>query len=315
MEHLARTLRADPGFDELARRVAELSGVAFFADRPDELAERVARRCTVRGCNQLGDYRALLELEADGAERDDLTAELAIGETCFFRHPEQLAVFECEVLPRLIELRRGVRSLRIWSAGCASGAEPYTFAALIRRALGAAAGAWRLTILGSDVDPKALAQAREASYSAWALRSVGPCERAASFTADEQRWRLSDSLRRAVVFERHNLVADPFEPPLGGGYDLIVCRNVFIYLDPAVAQRIAVHLADALAPGGWLMLGHAEARQAPSHLDPLPSPAGALFQRPAEQPFGRRFTDRPESPTSATTRLTGRRTCDQEAKP
>lgn len=189
---------------------------------------------------------------------------LLVHETYFFRHPDQLRLLADVVLPRLLQDRidAGSRDLRIWCAGCASGEEVYTLALLVQTALATRAGAWNVTILGTDLSEHSLALARAGVYAHAvglnSFRDVPAFARhhfAAILTAAATTWSASAELRRLTRFAQHNLATDP--PPLRD-VDLVVCRNTLIYFDEPHARAAIGSLEAALRPAGALLLGPAE---------------------------------------------------------
>ncbi|MFC7612206.1 CheR family methyltransferase [Teichococcus aestuarii] len=194
------------------------------------------------------------------AEWAALEAEITIGETFFFRYAEQFAALGETILPALLERARPRSRLRIWSAGCASGAEPYSVAILLRRLLGEALPDWRLSILGTDLNEAVLETARQARFSRWALRTLSPEELQRDFipAADGRHWLLRPQHRAMVRFEKHNLLSllDGTSPLQFTDYDLILCRNVLIYFHPEVVLRIVRALSERLHEGAgccWAM--------------------------------------------------------------
>ena len=173
-----------------------------------------------------------------------LIEHAVVGETYFYRHPEQL-----HALAGL--LREHPEPLRIWSAGCASGEEPYSMAMAL---LDAGRGGRGDAIIATDVSERALRSARAGVYNAWSLRRMPPHVRSGHLEGEGQ-WRVSDKARALVELRRHNLVADP-PPP--GPFDAVLCRNVLIYFEPPTAAAILYRLASALTPGGFLVLSPVE---------------------------------------------------------
>src|SRR5439155_12434515 len=167
--------------------------------------------------------------------------------------------------PDLIERHSGEQRLRLWSAGCSTGEEPYTLAILMREHFDIHP-AWDVLLVGTDVNRESLRIAREGNYPAWSFRATPDEIRSRYFLASDTGWRLTDSIRRMTRFAWLNLGADPLTPP-SPELDLIMCRNVTIYFDAVATQRLYQALVRALAPGGWLMLG-------PS--DPVPADRGGL---------------------------------------
>ncbi len=238
----------------------------YYADKDGQLRDRVRRRMAATGTDAFG-YLALLQATDDPAAEAEwaaLEAEITIGETFFFRYAEQFAALEDVILPALLRARAPTRRLRIWSAGCASGAEPYSVAILLHRLLGDRLPDWSVSILGTDLNAAALEAARRAEFGQWALRSMPEADRARDFepVADSggRRWRLREAFRAMVRFERQNLLA-LVEPgaPAPAEFDLVLCRNVLIYFHPERVQALVRRFGESLAADGWLLLGHAEA--------------------------------------------------------
>jgi chemotaxis protein methyltransferase CheR len=222
----------------------------------------------------------LADLAATPTLMDDLAGRVTIGETYFFRDPEQFALIEREILPALLGPRApDSRPLRIWSAGCATGEEPYTLAILASR-LGAAG---RTRIVGTDISRRALSRARRARYTRWSLRGVPPDMVDAHFLPVGDRFELRRTLRDAVSFRSLNLADDTYPSSATGivGMDLILCRNVLIYFDRETIARVAARLVASLAPDGWLVLGASD----PPLGDVVPcevvvTGAGLIYRRP-----------------------------------
>jgi chemotaxis protein methyltransferase CheR len=189
----------------------------------------------------------------------DLVEYLTVGETYFLRDPAQIAALRQTILPDVLTRRATSRRLRMWSAGCSTGEEPYTLAILLMEK--GVTPAWDLQLVGTDVNRDSLRTARDAQYPAWSFRATPDEMRERYFEPAERGWRLIDPIRRMARFAWMNLGAEAIMPP-SGDMDLIMCRNVTIYFDEAATQRLYRVLVRALSPGGWLMLG-------PS--DPLPA--------------------------------------------
>ncbi len=259
-------LAADPPdpFAAIKALVIERTLHHYYENKEPLLRERVLHRMAACGVDAAG-YLALLQGGAGSeAEWSALEDQITVGETFFFRFAEQFAALDRTILPTLIRDRAGSRTLRIWSAGCSTGAEPYSIAILLHRLLGERLADWSISILGTDISEAALAAARAAEYGDWALRSLSDDERRRDFTAlpgpRATRWRLRQVFQRMVRFERQNLLrlveADPSTLPQ---YDLLLCRNVLIYFHADRVQSLLRRFEASLAPDGWLLLGHAEA--------------------------------------------------------
>ena len=150
--------------------------------------------------------------------------------------------------------------LRVWSAGCSTGAEPYSLAILLRRDHGSRLAGWDVSVVGTDINREFLARAREGVFEAWALRNTPEEVRQACFTPVGNAWRINLEYREGVSFQYHNLVTHPFPSLLNNlfAFDLILCRNVTIYFNVEIVRRIVEHFRESLVEGGWLLVGHAE---------------------------------------------------------
>ena len=252
-----------PELDLFQQAIVARLGLRFDDSRLTFLAEVLLRRVAARRLSTGAYLAALLtELEASD-ELSALARELTVGETYFFRHRDQFNAF-CDVaLPERFSARARSRSLRLLSAGCASGEEAYSLAILLREH-GVEPG-FEISIQGVDLNPDALAKAAAGLYSPWALRETSAELRGRWFTPEGRDFRLAQSLRQSVRFDQHNLVLDAHTLLPPGAFDVIFCRNVLMYFTTEHATAIVQRLARALAPGGFLFLGHAETLRGLSH--------------------------------------------------
>jgi chemotaxis protein methyltransferase CheR len=246
-------------YRELKRQVLEYTGLSYYSDRDEDLAARMSRRLAARGCGDAATYLQLLR--QDPQEFDCLVGELTIGETYFFRQPEQFRILKETIFPEILSRKRYCRQLRIWSAGCAIGAEPYSLSILLRLEFGKEIEGWDVSILATDINVEFLAHAREALFGAWTLRETPPEMMARCFLREGNRWRVLPEFRRQVVFQRHNLMSGGTPALDGLPFDLILCRNVLIYFSQNTISTVADSFFSALNPGGWLLVGHAEPNQ------------------------------------------------------
>lgn len=216
-------------------------------------------------------------------ERELLMGHFSTGETYFFRDKGLLGLLAARVLPELVARRAAQRSLRLWSAGCASGEEAYSLAMLIDEMAPTLAG-WDVRILGTDINGDALARARRGAYGQWSFRALDEARLTRYFRQCGREWQLDARLRARVEFERRDLLVDEAGAGGGdaGGFGLILCRNVFIYLTPPAVTHIAGKLAAALADDGYLVPGHGELLGCvPSGLEVLSCADATLYRRPA----------------------------------
>ncbi len=287
------SLAADPAYAGLKARIIARTGHHYYADKDDLLSDRLRRRFRALGVADAAAYAALLERSPE--EWTALEAEITIGETFFFRYAEQFAALRETILPDLLAARAAERSLRIWSAGCSTGAEPYSLAILVHELLGRALPDWQVTILGTDISAAALATARAAAYGRWALRTSPPEERMRYFravppqpgAAREGGYALRETYRRMVRFERRNLLelVGGGAPPHLDGFDLILCRNVLIYFEAETVAALMRAFGARLRDRGWLLIGHAEPNPAfAGWLDAVSLPGTVAYRRPGEAP-------------------------------
>ncbi len=271
----------------------------YGSSRIDDAISHVLPRTT---CADAG---ALFEVLSSGDQADwlDMVVQyLTVGETYFMRDPAQIAALRGTILPEMVERRAADRRLRLWSAGCSTGEEPYTLAILLHEQT--VLDDWEVLLYGTDVNRDSLRHAREARYPAWSFRATPETFRQRYFQPHGNMWRLAESVRRLVRFGWSNLAAEPFAAP-SNDFDLIVCRNVTIYFDDATTQRLYRALVASLAPGGWLMLGSSDPLPADrTELQRVDASDTVLWRRPSVAPVARvsRLPATPR-PTAARARL------------
>lgn len=234
-------------WDQFVHEVQIRAGIDLKAYKAGQVQRRVQGLMLRSGVEHLGDYLGLLDREP--GRRQELQSCVTVAVSEFFRTPEQFQHLAVEVLPRLLELRAG---LRIWSAGCSYGAEPYSLALLLHQLQPAV----RHYLLATDVDELALARARAGdSFSEHDLRNVSHEWREFFGPGREKgHYAVTSALRTMVTFRRHDLLSDSVE----ADFDLIVCRNVMIYFTDDAKLRLYASLYSALRPGGYLFVGDAE---------------------------------------------------------
>jgi len=242
----------------LAALLHERTGLATRPDGyPALRLAFLARLAEVRpGVRDAADYLDLLRSSEGDEELRRLLPLVTVGKTSFFRDERQFRALEA-LLPGMLESakKRGGR-VSIWSAGCATGEEVYSIA---MSAAGAGVAPGDLSVLGTDVNPEAVAAASRGVFESRRLRDVPPALAERWFVPAPKGCAVSPELRRWVAGVRtHNLVA-PNWPRIGPpGWDAIFCRNVIIYFDTATTQRLLARFLEALLPGGWLFLGYSE---------------------------------------------------------
>jgi chemotaxis protein methyltransferase CheR len=261
----------DREFDAVRALVQHVAGISLARGKEGLVRSRLAPRLRTLGLADFRSYLDHIERDASGAELVQLIDLITTNKTSWFREVEHF-----ELLQREFTRRRG-EGLRIWSAGCSSGEEPYTIAIVAREVLGAMAGDMRL--LATDLSTRILRRAREARYRRQDLADVPPQLAARHFTrtaGDGDLYQVVDATRALVRFARLNLMGDW---PMRGPFDVIFCRNVMIYFDRPTQQRLVERFAALLAPGGYLFVGHSESLTALDHDLKYVQPA--VYRRPA----------------------------------
>ncbi|MGD1037589.1 MAG: chemotaxis protein CheB [Roseiarcus sp.] len=216
------------------------------------LERRVERRMAMAAIKTAGEY--LDFLLRDAGERDQLSRDLLINVTGFFRDAPVFDFLAKNVIPGLVRDHAPDRPLRIWVAGCSSGEETYSLAMLFREQIDASKRDIKLQVFASDVDPDAVASAREGLYPESIEADVSPSRLAAFFSTEDRSYRVSPELRSSVVFTVQDVLADPPFARL----DFVSCRNLLIYLRPEAQAKVASIFHFALREGGLLLLGNAE---------------------------------------------------------
>jgi chemotaxis protein methyltransferase CheR len=274
----------DPLYSRLKEHLVESTGLAYYADKDDDLARRVGRRLASVGAQDCASYLEMLRDPLRGPpELDFLIAEITIGETHFFRHMEHFAALRELVLPGLIDRNQAHRRLRIWCAGCADGAEPYSLSILLKRDMGYRLMGWDVSILGTDINRHGLAFARNGRYEEWSLRGTSEDLRRNCFQKEGKHWCISPQFKEGVSYQYHNLVEHPFPllPSNLSSFDLIVCRNVMIYFASDVMHRLVRQFHDCLVPGGWLLVGPSEPNMSYfTSFRAVNAPGVTLYQKP-----------------------------------
>ena len=251
----------DPAFQRLKRKLIDSTGLAFYAERDTLLTQVIAARLAGLGLRDCNAYAKFLAEGAEGsAEMELLTGQLTIGETYFFRDEDQFAAIRDVILPDILQRNRATNELRIWSAGCSTGAEPYSLAILLADEMAPQIAGWKVSIYASDLNRSFLAQAAAGKYRASALRATSEQRKRDCFSHQGLVWTLDSRYKERVTFHHLNLAQSQFPTPWQGGthLDLILCRNVMIYFAPEVNRRLIAEFHRPLEVGGWLVVGASE---------------------------------------------------------
>jgi chemotaxis protein methyltransferase CheR len=242
-------------FTVIAAFLKQRSGLIITADKQYLLESRLSAMMRELG---LADLTAVAErLRQTGADplKDRVVDAMTTNETSFFRDAHPFEALRKTVIPGLIQRRERARSLRIWSAACSTGQEPYSLAMLLKENFPLLAG-WKVEILATDISPTALARARQGTYSTFEVQRGMPIQMLIRhFSQIGDTWRINDELRRPIVFQPINLLGELSQL---GAFDIVLCRNVLIYFDAPTKTRILNGIAGRLAADGALLLGGAE---------------------------------------------------------
>jgi chemotaxis protein methyltransferase CheR len=242
---MTSTLPRADDYAQFCEGVRRLAGIDLGQYKRSQMERRIRSFALRRGLDDLGAY--LTTLSTDSAERGAFLDRMTINVSQLWRNPEQWAALAGDVLP---ELCAG-GTLHAWSAGCSYGAEAYTLAAL---ALETAPGL-RVEITGTDIDERMVARAREGRFSAEDARTAPPVQLARWFDRDGDGWVAKRQLAAPVRFAVGDLLRMTFPP---SRYDLVLCRNTVIYFKDDVRDTLHGRLADAIRPGGYLLIGATE---------------------------------------------------------
>jgi chemotaxis protein methyltransferase CheR len=280
----ASTLKmSDADFAQLRTIVYDRAGIHFQDSKKYVLESRLARRLEELEFDCFGQYLMFLTMGPYQQEEfQEMFNRITINETSFFRNEPQLDVFEQRILPDLLEKRKHTKRLRLWSAACSSGEEPYTLAIQLHRSLGVRLADWKIEILGTDISEKVLTQAQSGLYPKYAVRSMCPMTLRRYFTEDPAKhgnFVLDPEIRSMVHFEILNL-KDRFAAKRFGKWDVIFCRNVLIYFDDAMKAQCARLYHEQLEDDGTLFIGHSESlRNLDVPFEQLNHPQGFAYQK------------------------------------
>lgn len=236
------------------------SGIFFNESKQYFLENRLSKRLGELSLRSYGDYLSLLQGSQGAAELKRLFVEITTNETSFWRNPPQIEAFQNIVLPEAARLarERGQTRLRIWSAACSSGEEPYTLAMICHELRDTVLRGVAVEILGTDISEKVLAQAQDGVYNAYTLRNLTPEQLQRHFLPlGRDLFQVKSDLQRYTSFRNFNLVDYAAYRALAT-FDVIFCRNVLIYFDEAVKGQVLKGFHAQLHPHAYLLVGHSE---------------------------------------------------------
>jgi chemotaxis protein methyltransferase CheR len=242
-------------FEFIAQLLYQRSGLVITQEKAYLLESRlnpVARRWDMDGIDAL---IAALRSKKDERLMVDVTEAMTTNESFFFRDVRPFDQFKEVVLPHLLEARAARKQIRIWSAACSSGQEPYTLAMLLKEEGPRLAG-WKVEIVATDLSTEILNKAKEGLYSQFEVQRGLPITLLMKhFTQEGEKWRISEEIRRMVSYRTFNLLENPSAL---GQFDVVFCRNVLIYFDQATKGQVLARIAQIMPNDGFLYLGGAE---------------------------------------------------------
>lgn len=278
---------APPGFDaaEFERFcdfLRERTGLSYTEAKRYYVDRRVARRMEAVGAADFREYLNLLRFQASGEELQLLVNQMTVNETYFFREKYQFDCLVNHVLGEVVQKRRESRPVRIWSAGCSTGEEPYSVAIMLLE-YWSRVDEFEVELYASDIDSTVLDRARDGFYEERSVQQL-PAHLLSKYfhQITPGRWRIIDELRESIDFTRVNIV-DPADVSGFRDFDVIFCRNLLIYFDDLGRREAAAMFYEALAPGGFICLGHSESMGRMSSLfTPRRFPEAILYQKPRQ---------------------------------
>lgn len=245
-------------FHQIASFLREHTGIALTEAKATLVYSRLAKRIRKLGLADFDAYCAFIETPQGLSERDEMVAALTTNVTRFFREPHHFDYLRQSIVPKLADAARRGDRVRLWSAACSSGEEPYSMALTLLDAFPEAAR-YDVKILATDIDPNVIARGRAGVYRNEAVAPIPAAMRdrwlARERTGDEVSWRVKDEVRNLIAFKQLNLIGDW---PMRGRFDVIFCRNVVIYFEEATQAALWARFKNALTLDGRLFIGHSE---------------------------------------------------------
>ncbi|MGA2083752.1 MAG: CheR family methyltransferase [Holophaga sp.] len=274
---------------QVSHLIGQRLGLDFSSGRKDDLQRGcmdAARECGFADLAEWADW--MLSGPLDPSRLQTLASHLTVGETYFFREMQTWDALAGHILPGLIQARRSRgRRLRIWSAGCCTGEEPYSLAILLQRIL-PDWRAWDVTITATDVNPRFLDKAREGIFSEWSFRNEPAGIKERYFTrTGAGNWAINPEIKQMVSIDYLNLVEEPFPPKVIGteALDLILCRNVLMYFQASQIPKVVRNFHRALDADGWLVVSPSEAsKRLYPQFTSVNFPGAILFRKGGAEP-------------------------------
>ncbi|MCX7908057.1 MAG: protein-glutamate O-methyltransferase CheR [Ignavibacteria bacterium] len=256
----AKYTLTDEGFKELRDIIYKTSGIYYSESKKYLLESRILKRIQSLKLNSLYDYVNFIKNPANKGELKNLFDAITINETYFFRAEQQFDALEKIIIPELIRNKSPQMNpvvIRIWSAACSTGEEPYTIAMIITEKVKPIYPNVQFQILGSDISSQVLEVAQSGIYKEYSVRNMPEVYLKKYFVSKDGLYYLKDEIKKLVRFSNINLF-DASQMKLVSNCDVIFCANVLIYFDIPAKQKVVSYLFDALNPGGYLFIGYSE---------------------------------------------------------
>lgn len=265
-------------FTNLRNLIYEQTGIFFQDNKRYVLEGRLQARLKERNCSSFEEYYTLLKFDAwRDKEMTTLFNLITTNETYFYRDLPQLQAFVDCVLPAILKANQATARIRVWSAACSSGDEPYTLAMMLMEH--PALAKWTIEILGSDISEHVLDIARKGIYGQYAVRNVPPILVQKYFTVEQGQYVIAPNVKQRVKFVNLNLY-DTNRLKLIRNMDIVFCRNCLIYFDDKAKQKIVSNLYDSLVSSGYLIIGFSESLHSITRaFKPVPANRSVVYQK------------------------------------
>lgn len=244
---------SDSTFTQLAEFIKDKTGINIPPTKKYLIENRLFKTLEDYNLKGYDEYLYLLKYSGNGKEINRLFDSITTNETFFFREPLQFDVFLKHILPSVIERKHGMKNIRIWSAACSSGEEPYTLSMLLKEKRPDVTA----EIIASDISQQVISTAESGVYTSYSIRNVDDLYMRKYFTKQGETYVLDDKIRHSVRFRQYNMLS-PLRPPELNNFDVVFCRNVLIYFDIKTKQEAVSTAYDSLVAGGYLIIGSSE---------------------------------------------------------
>jgi chemotaxis protein methyltransferase CheR len=266
--------------------IAQHSGIVVRQQDQASFGEKIFSRMQANKIKSQKKYYELLKSETpeSSKEWESLTSLMVNNESYFFRDQEQLNILKNKILLDLIKRKKAEKTIRICSAGCSTGQEPYTLALMLKELL-PDFESWNILILGIDIDRAALAEAEKGVYESWSFRGVAESTKKKYFQEINSQYHIASDIKKFVKFRFINLVKDEFPQHKSelNNMDLVLCRNVFIYFENSATAKVLDKIYKTLQPLGYFVSGHTELiAQNLSQFNKVYFPGSVVYQRPSK---------------------------------